>query len=256
MPLKQNRSWSDHTTNNYNDYDLPKNWMGSDDGFPEKKELNGAYAYPDGNIPIGQSAHENGLGNNPWEAQTNVQGVIGPHASQTPYGPTVQGLKNIVNDISRYEQLEAGVNPNLKANPIYGYGSPALEYDFDENKYPWSDELNDYTMPKDQDTLFWHIVNEGDDYVDWFNDITKQAGTDDTARAFTLLRNLNDWQHSQEADEAAKIGRARNLYGETLYNLLQDSQQGRSILDSLPNEYQRRSRERNITGQGTGGYIK
>ena len=224
--------------------------------IPDTATGDRGYNYPNGNIPIGQSAHENGLGNNPWEAQTNVQGVIGPHSSQTPYGPTIQGIKDIVNDLSRYEQLEAGVNPNLKANPIYGYGSPALEYDFDEEKYPWDPEINDYSLPVDQDLLFWHVWGEGDNYVDWLNNLTTQAGRDDTARAFTLLRNLNDWQHSQEADELAKIGRARNLYGETLYNLLEDSRQGRSILDSLPNEYRRRSRERNITGQGTGGYIK
>lgn len=252
---KQNRAWSDHTSTNFYDYDLPKNFIGSGDGFPSKKEINGSYAYPDGYIPIGQSAHENGLGNNPWETQTNVQGLLGPHSSQNPYGPTVQGLKNIVNGISAYEQLEAGVNPNLKANPIYGYGSPALEYDFDETKYPWNPEIDDYDIPTEQDMVFWHAVAEGNDYADMMHNIAAQAGPEATANAFTLLRNYNDWQHGQEADEAAKRGRDRNLYGDTLVDLLQNTPQGQSVLNTIPaNKF--RSRERNITGSGTGGFIK
>lgn len=252
---KQNRTWSDHTSTNFYDYDLPKNFIGSDGGFPNKKEINGNYAYPDGYIPIGQSAHENGLGNNPWDAQTHAQGLMGSNSSQTPHGPTIQGIKDIVNDLSAYEQMEGGVNPNLKANPIYGYGSPVLEYDFDEDKYPWSDELGDYTKPKDQDTLFHHFYWKGDDYVKLFNDMTDQVGPDNLARAFTLLRNANDWKHGQEAEEVAKIGRDRNLYGETLYNLLHETPQGQSLLNTIPaNKF--KSRNRNITGQGTGGYIK
>lgn len=85
--------------------------------------------------------------------------------------------------------------------------------------------------------------------------MTEQVGQDDLARAFTLLRNANDWKHGQEAEEVAKRGRDRNLYGETLYNLLHETPQGQSLLNTIP-ENKFSSRNRNITGQGTGGYIK
>lgn len=240
MP-KQNRSWGDHTTNNYNDYDLPKNWIGSGDGFPNKKEINGSYAYPDGNIPISGAGAGNGLrgealGSNPWDAQSTIQQINNPN-NIDPI--TSDDIKEVVNQLSNTDIRNA--NLNLKANPIYGYGNLPLEYDYSGYDGPAD-------VPEGQDVLYGYFEDIGKagalDAAPFLMSPSEKGGF---ARAFTALRNYNDWQREQELEQQANEQRQRSLYGDTLVDLLQNTPEGQSILAEA-HRPKPMARERHITG--------
>lgn len=228
--------------------------------IPDTATGDRGYNYPNGNIPIGQSAHGNGLGYHPWEnvgedaLASSLPGAASPVAT---YGPSAQDVKDIVNDISYYEQFYGGVPENIKPNSIYGYGSPKLDFMFTEDKYPYDEVHDEFDVPKNQDNLRSHFWGKGDEYREWLdNNFLTPEQQQAMADSFTALRNYNDWQNYQEAEKVAEQARNRNLYGETLYNLLSESPEGQSILGStrMPKEWT--SRERNITGKGTGGFVK
>jgi hypothetical protein len=239
---KQNRAWSDHTSTNFYDYDLPKNFIGSGDGFPSKKEINGSYAYPDGNVPLpGEAGAGNGLrgealGGNPWDAHNTIQ-----QAKNRIKPITAADIKEVVNQLTNTDIQNA--NLNLKPNPIYGYGNLPLEYDYSGYETPLD-------APEGQDVLYGY-----------FEDIDK-ANTLDAApflmspdekgsfaRAFTILRNYNDYLRDQNLEQQAAETRQRNLYGDTLVDLLQNTPEGQSILgEARVQKPKPMARERHISG--------
>ena len=156
---------------------------------------------------------------------------------------TLDALKGIVNELSNEEIQTA--NPNIKGNPLYGYGAPALSYDGHE--YPYIPEWDEHAVPEGQDTLNWHFWNNPTfwDTVDFHNQ-ANQEQKDQLAREFTLLRNANDYRRQQDLDQFMAEQRQRNVYGDTLVDLLQNSPQGQSILDYIPAK-DHLSRQRHIS---------
>lgn len=178
--------------------------------------------------------------------------------NNNPINPaTYNTMMQVLNDLSNTEVQTA--NPNIKGTPLYGYGAPALSYDGSE--YPYNPEWDEYAVPENQDTLKWHLIENGlgnnlANLESWATPEQKNQ----LAREFTLLRNANDYARQEQLDQIAADQRQRNLYGDTLVDLLQNTPEGQSILEpiqltrSAPTD--RLSRQRNITGQGTGAFIK
>ncbi len=172
---------------------------------------------------------------------------------------TLDALKGIVNELSNEEIQTA--NPNIKGNLLYGYGAPALSYDGHE--YPYIPEWDEHAVPEGQDTLNWHFYNNPlfGDTVDFHNQASQEQ-KDQLAREFTLLRNANDYRRQMNLDQFAAEQRQRDLYGDTLVDLLQNTPEGQSILGTVnvasrnAATPEHRSRERNITGPGTGAFIR
>lgn len=178
--------------------------------------------------------------------------------SQLSSYPPLQGkelfnsLVNVVNDLSNTEASLA--NPNIKGNPLYGYGTPALS--FDGSEYPYDPDAGERMVPDNRDTLTYHFWENGlaPNTADFERNAT-QAQKDQLAREFTLLRNINDYARQQRLDNFAADQRQRSLYGDTLVDLLQNTPKGQQILDYIPAK-DHRSRERNITGPGQVGFIQ
>ena len=192
---------------------------------------------------------------NPAGVPHNIYHINLPYSEyMTPQQQAYQELLDVIDDLSNTESRTA--NPNIKGNPLYGYGNPALSYDgleYQDPAYLTDDsvEWDSSRIPEDQDMLdyhFWQNGSLGDTEV-LFRDAATQEQKDDLARAFTLLRNMNDYQRQQNLDAFVAEQRQRDLYGDTLVDLLQNSPKGQSILEPI---LQRRlpSRKRNITGEG------
>ena len=154
----------------------------------------------------------------------------GAESGLSPEG-TFEALRNIVNDLSNEEIKTA--NANFKPSSLYGYGNPALSYRGEE--FPWLANADERDMPANQDTLDWHFYNTPvfADTVDFHNQATPEQKAQ-LAREFTLLRNANDWRRGQNIDDLAEQYRQENLYGTALQDILEQSEQGRTILDGLP----------------------
>ena len=177
------------------------------------------------------------LGNNPWEnVGENTQAYNSPYAASPTalYGPSKQMIKDIVNDISNEEMANGNVNLNLKPNPLYGYGSKPLDFRVDDLNSTYVPEIDDYEVPEGQDNLYWHFLKNGEDAAEWLYNFTP-AQQNDLAKSFSILRNYNDYL------------RDRNLYGDTLVDLLQNTPEGQSILGKAQKP-KPMARERHISG--------
>ena len=189
------------------------------------------------------------LGNNPWEnVGENAQASNSPYATSPTalYGPNAQMIKDIVNDMSNEEMANGNVNFNLRPNPIYGYGSKPLDFRVDDLNSTYNPEIDDYDVPEGQDNVYWHFLKNGEDAAEWLYNFTP-AQQEDIARSFTALRNYNDWQRDQSLEQQANEMRQRNLYGDTLVDLLQSTPEGQSILGEA-HRPKPMARERYITG--------
>lgn len=243
------RSWGENIGGTFSNDDRFKN--GPQYGWPQNKNIDVQYR------PSGETLNFAPGGLDEYDL-INPAGV--PHTIYhitpwTEYGfPSTQyqELRNVINDLSDTEMQTA--NPNIKGNPLYGYGNPALSYDGMEYQDPGVLENDDWDpdkIPEDQDRLdyhFWHNGSLGDAEV-LFRDMATPEQKDELARAFTLLRNMNDYERQRNLDDFTAEQRQRDLYGDMLVDLLQNKPEGRSILDPI---LQRRlpSRQRNITGAG------
>ena len=144
-------------------------------------------------------------------------------------------------------------NPNLQANPLYGYGNAPLEFDYRNYESPLD-------IPEGQDAVAGYFEDRG--LADKLYSVTNSAQLqDDFAKAFTLLRNAQEYENNDAqwvlGDSVQDIQKAnggyRGLYGDMVANLLEGTPKGRQIIDSIPNHP---TRERNITGPGQGGFIQ
>lgn len=178
-----------------------------------------------------------------------------------PMGDKVNALTDVVNELSNEEMRTA--NPNIKGNLLYGYGNPALSFRGEE--YPWIPGADERDVPENQDTLMWHFIDKPEllHAMSQFMGGATPEEKNQLAREFTLLRNASDYSRQRNLDQFVDDQRQRNLYGDTLVDLLQNSPEGQSILGTTainsrsanPDE-RFISRQRNIAGQGTGAFIK
>ena len=191
------------------------------------------------------------LGNNPWEnVGENTQAYNSPYATSPTalYGPSKQMIKDIVNDISNEEMANGNVNLNLKPNPLYGYGSKPLDFRVDDLNSTYVPEIDDYEVPEGQDNLYWHFLKNGEDAAEWLYNFTP-AQQNDLAKSFSILRNYNDYLRDQSLEQQANEMRQRNLYGDTLVDLLQNTPEGQSILgEARVQKPKPMARERHISG--------
>ena len=172
--------------------------------------------------------------------------------------PTSAQLDNIAKAMANdtmNRMIQAGAEDpnyqplNLHPNMIYGYGTKPrdLEPTIDPPNAPdWYNATTYFLEDEDPGLLNWYEEN----YLN-----ADQKTKDDFNRSMQLLENAEHYNRDQSLQQQAAEMRQRNLYGDTLVDLLQNTPQGQSILNAIPtNKF--RSRERNITGQGTGAFIK
>lgn len=218
--------------------------------IPDTATGDRGYDYPNGEIPIGYGPHGEGLGSNPWDAQTGVQGHLGPYATETPSLHDLYAMNWLM-----ASEDKQNANPNLKANPLYGYGNAPLEFDYSNYDTPLD-------VPEGQDAVAGYFEDRG--LLDFLESGRSQADRDAIAQAFSLLRNAQEYELDNNIqtmlgdalpDLQKRANENRGLYGDMVVDLLQGTPRGRQIIDSIPAK-DRMSRERNITGPGTGGFIK
>ena len=233
----------------WGDFDLPKNFTGSDGGFPEEKHR-------------GRQSITQGYTNGDYIAPAET---YAPNQNINAYqGPDASALQEIVDYMTddTMQQLSAyrnNINPdyNIKANPLYGYGQDLRDFytqygapaNWPENYQPISAYLEDVDPE-----LFAAIEDSGaaDTYA-------KQA---DLSRAFNLMENYNAYARENELNQWAQDYRNDQLYGDTLRELQARQAQptsSRSLVKDAIQEARhqqhmddlaRRARQRNITGSG------
>mgnify|MGYP007032364848 CR=1 FL=1 len=116
-------------------------------------------------------------------------------------------------------QDSGNANPNLKANPLYGYGNAPAEY---------SD-----------------IAGQFDDrgYLDALNQAANtQASRDDITQMLNLLKNAQEYEVDNNLqlmlgdsapDLQARANGFRGLYGDMVANLLQGTPKGQQIINAI-----------------------
>ena len=190
----------------------------------------------------------------------NTQEYDGVIPDNTPAAAPTQGqldniAKSMANDTVNRMIMAGAEDPdyqplNLHPNMIYGYGTKPRDlepvFGTPAERPEWYSATTDFLEEEDPGLLDWYLSN-----ISGADDKTRN----DFNRYMQVLENREHYNRDQELQQQAAEMRQRNLYGDTLVDLLQNTPQGQSILNAIPtNKF--RSRERNITGQGTGAFIK
>lgn len=244
----------------WGDFDLPKNFINSGDGFPEKKHL---------------AASENGIHG---EGLNGDPGDITQQQVDTPWNLgdnvvdnnvelfTVNNLRNIVDAMSDDAQWEKSVyNEEHPDNPISDIQVGAFprtvprrffsEYPEDTDEAadflynnPWNKGIQDYFI--DEGQYGWLYNNP---------DLQTQEQQADFSRMLNLLQGANDYRLRQEQADRDEYTRNRQLYGDALMELMaqrQTPQNNRSLLNEAIQQIRDQEildnrpspRRRNITG--------
>lgn len=207
-------------------------------------------------INYGPNIHGEGLNGGPGNI---TQQQVAPPMYWNGETPVLQGpavltagqLKDIVNEMSDDQMwmdmvyneehpeaprsdIQVGMFPN---RPDRAYGSD----------YVWDTEAGDF--------LYNHPEYKGvQDYfadhgaLDWLSERPlSDADKDAIARTMNLLQGINDYNRRQNLEATKNEIMQRNLYGDTLVDLLQNTPEGQSILGKAQKP-KPMARERHISG--------
>lgn len=231
----------------WGDFDLPKNFINSGDGFPDEKHL-APYGIHGEGLNGGPGDITQQQVNTPWNLNEND-----PVDNNAPLLST-ERLQGLVNSITNNAN-KAREDTNIKPNMLYGYGDAPLDYD----RYEFYDQHPEYA-PKNYLSL--HDYLDAYNMQGWLNN-TGIAETDADknalSRAFLLMQNANNYDRQRDLEQMAQQSRDRDLYGDALMELMaqrQAPQNNRSILNEAIQQVRDQEilenrpspRRRNITG--------
>ena len=270
------RSWDENIGGHFDPDDYLKN--GPEYGWPQNKNIDVAYRpsgetvaleydpnrvqnynpvsvnYPEGfeHANPGWTPRGEAMGNTAsWQGASDGSGIDSLNYSQ-PQRITLEQLQNIVNAMSN-DAAVARDDSNLKPNPLYGYGDAPRDF---FSRYDTPAE-----KPEGYSSVYQFLEDEGLD--DWVNNSgIADSGADrmDSARAFLLMQNMNDYDRQRNIEKMAQQYRDQQLYGDALTELMAQQQaqnNNRSLVRDAIQEARhqqrmddlaRQARQRNITG--------
>lgn len=157
-------------------------------------------------------------------------------------------LNNIVNSMSN-DAMAYRDDTNIRPNMLYGYGDAPRDY---YSRYDTPAE-----RPEGYSAIYDYIEDAGlEDWAD--NSNIAASGVDQArlARAFQLMQNANDYDRQRNLDQMSQEYRNRDLYGDTLMDLMAQRRNNRSLLNEALQQIRDQEilenrpspRRRNITG--------
>lgn len=170
---------------------------------------------------------DNIIDNSSASSSAGIGGVVYPTTtpiSASANEPALLSMgeyKDILNDLVNYNQFTGayGIKPNM----ISGYGN----------------------RPDDMSEYIRH---------DLYNSVIQNAADADALdRVFNILQGAEEYKRQQRLDDSANQMRQEDLYGTVLSDMLNQTPKGASLMEKIVQKPS--SRQRNVQGQGAGGFI-